>query len=195
MLVDIVMGSKAVWRILAVLAESPGQGITKEEIKKVTKLGGNSLFRSLRILVKNNIVNSRKFGKRTYYSMNLVNDYSKQINEIVNLERKEMNNMNQGIVVVLREYVRKIIDVIDAEGIYVFGSIVKSSYTKESDIDIAIITEKRPSTKKIIIVEKIAELLKKRFGREIQTHFFTKDEFNQKNKLAEQVQRDGIKLI
>lgn len=198
MLVDIVLGSKAVWRILVVLAQAPGQGITKEEIKKITQLGGNSLFKSMNMLVKNDILNTKKFGKRTYYALNLDNRYSKLIAEVVALERREMNDMNQKIVVILREYIRKIFDTIDAGNInkvYVFGSIVKSSYNEKSDIDIAIITEKSLSVKQTINLEKISEKIEKRFGRKIQTHFFTKEEFNSKNKLAEQVQRDGIKLI
>lgn len=194
MLIDIVLGSKAIWRMLIILAEAPGQGITKEEIKKITKLGGNSLFKSLRILTKNNIVNIKKFGKRTYYNLNLTNEYSKQIIEIINLERKQMNNMNQKILVILREYLRKIINLIDVDNVYVFGSIVKNSYNEKSDIDIAIITETL-STKQKINLEKINEEIEKRFGREIQIHSFKKEEFNTKNKLAEQVQRDGIKLI
>lgn len=194
MLVDIVLGSKAIWRVLIILAEAPGQGITKEEIKKITKLGGNSLFKSLRILTKNNIVNIKKFGKRTYYSINLANEYSKQIIAIVDLEKKQMNNINQKILVILREYLRKIINLIDVDKVYVFGSIVKNSYNEKSDIDIAIITETL-STKQKINLEKINEEIEKRFGREIQIHSFKKEEFNVKNKLAEQVQRDGIKLI
>lgn len=195
MLVDIVLGNKAVWRVLSILAEAPGQGITKEEIKKITKLGGNSLFRSLKILTKNNLVNIKKFGKRNYYGIDLTNKYSKQLIEIISLERKEMNNMNQKIAIILREYLRKIIDLIDVESVYVFGSIVKNSYDEKSDIDIAIITEVSLSTKQKIDLEKINEQIEKRFGREIQIHFFRKEEFNAKNKLAEQVQRDGIKLI
>ena len=51
MLIDIILGSKAVWRVLIVLADAPGQGVTKDEIKKITKLGGNSLFNSINLML------------------------------------------------------------------------------------------------------------------------------------------------
>jgi len=195
MLIDLVLGSKAVWRILSMLAEAPGQGITKEEIRQITKLGGNSLFRSMEILKKSEIVNVRKVGKRSYYSLNLSNKYSGYLKDIVQLEEKELNNMDKGIVVILREFVRKVLDILIFEDAYVFGSIVKNSYNEKSDVDVAFVLIDKPSQKEKIEVEKITEHLEKRFKREIEAHYFTKQDFNVKNKLAEQVQRDGIKLI
>lgn len=196
MLVDIVLGSKAVWRIFSVVAESPGQGVTKDEIRKITKLGGNSLFKSMSLLLHNGLILSVKYGKRTYYKLNLNDKYVKQIIEIIKLEKHDTNNLNPNILIILREYVRQIFSLIDLKETYVFGSVVKSSYREESDIDIAIITEKEISTKERIGIEKVNENIEKRFGREIQAHFFTKDEFaKSKTSLVEQIHRDGIKLI
>lgn len=196
MLVDIVLGSKAVWRVLSVLAEAPGQGITKEEIKKITRLGGNSIFDSVNILLKTDMIVSGKAGKKTFYKMNMSNKYSRLAAEIMQNERKDLNNMNLKIVTILREYVRQTLDSIDIVAVYVFGSMVKGSYREDSDIDIAIITEKDISAKERITLEKIGEKIEKRFGREIQPHFFTETEFGKsEGGVAEQVKRDGIKLI
>jgi len=52
MLLDICLGSKAVWRILLVLADLPGRGVTREEIRKFTKLGSKSLTDSLKTLIE-----------------------------------------------------------------------------------------------------------------------------------------------
>ncbi|MFZ3077993.1 MAG: nucleotidyltransferase domain-containing protein [Candidatus Aenigmatarchaeota archaeon] len=196
MLVDIVLGSKAVWRVLSVLAEAPGQGITKEEIKKTTKLGGNSIFESIKILLKSDMVASGKAGKKTFYRMNMSNKYSRLVSEIIQNERRDLNNMNLKIVTILREYVRQIYDSMDIAAVYVFGSMVKNSYREDSDIDIAIITEKDISAKDRIALEKIGEGIEKRFGREMQPHFFTEKEFRKsEGGIAEQVKRDGITLI
>lgn len=196
MLVDIVLGSKAVWRILSVLAEAPGEGVTKEEIKKITKLGGNSIFNSIQILLKNNMIASAKYGKKTFYRMNMNNKYSHLASEIIHNERADNNNINQRIITILREYTRQVIDSIEIKAIYVFGSIVKSSYRENSDIDIAIITEEDISVKERILLEKIGEKIEKRFGREIQPHFFTDTEFRKsEGGVIEQIKRDGIKLI
>lgn len=196
MLVDIVFGSKAVWRIFSVLAQAPGQGITKEEIRKITKLGGNSLFKSMNVLLQNNLILFSKFGKRSYYKLNLNNNYIKQVIEIINLEKQDTNNLNPKILIILREYARQIFSLIDLSEMYVFGSIVKNSYKEDSDVDVAIIAEKHISTKERIEIEKIEEKINNRFDREVQSHFFTKEEFaKSKISLVEQIHRDGIKLI
>jgi len=196
MLVDIVLGSKSVWRVLSVLTESPGQGITKEEIKKITKLGGNSIFNSINILLKNDLIISNKVGKRTYYKINLTNNYSILIKDILDLEKKDLNGLDPKVVILLREFSRVVNDIVDVKSVYVFGSIVKNSYTEKSDVDIAVVLNKEMQTKERIEIEKIDEKLEKRFGREIQVHFFMEKEFKQlKNTLVEQVHRDGIKLL
>lgn len=195
MLVDIVLGSKAVWRVLTVLAEAPGQGITKEEIRKTTKLGGNSIFDSIIVLLKNDMILSEKAGKKTFYKMNMSNKYSRLVSEIIQNERRDLNNMSLKIAIIIREYVRQIFEMIDVSSVYVFGSIVKGSYREDSDIDIAIITKKDISAKERIMLEKIGERVEKRFGREIQPHFFTEKEFKGEGGVVEQIKRDGIKLI
>ena len=196
MLTDIVLGSKAVWRILGVLADAPGQGITKEEIRKITKLGGNSLFKSVNLILHNNLILSDKHGKRRYYKLNLNNKYVKHIIEIINLEKQDTNNLNPKILIILKEYIRQIFGLINLGGAYVFGSVVKSSYSEKSDIDVAVITKKEISARERIDIEKISENVEKRFGREIQTHFFSENEFaKSKTSLVEQIHRDGIKLI
>ncbi len=196
MLVDIVLGSKAVWRILSVLAEAPGQGITKEEIKKITKLGGNSLFRSVEVLLRNDMIVYEKAGKKTYYRMNMANKYSRFASEIISNERRDLNNMNLKIVTILREYVRQAMDSVEIKAMYVFGSIVKGSYREDSDVDIAIISENELSAKERILLEKIGEKIERRFSREIQAHFFTEKEFKKsEGGVVEQIKRDGIRLI
>ncbi|MBU4246216.1 MAG: nucleotidyltransferase domain-containing protein [Nanoarchaeota archaeon] len=196
MLVDIVFGSKAVWRALVVLAQAPGQGVTKEEIKEITKLGGNAIFRSMEILLHNSIVDYEKSGNKTYYRMNMANKYARMAAEIIQSERKDLNNMSPKIAMILREYVRQATDSVEISAIYVFGSIVKSSYRADSDVDMAIITEKELSAKERILLEKIGERAEIRFGREIQPHFFTEIEFEKTTGgVVEQVKRDGIRLV
>ena len=150
----------------------------------------------MNVLLLNNLILANKFGKKSYYKLNLNNKYILSIVNIVSLERQETNNINPRILIILREFVRQMSGAIEFCEMYVFGSVVKNSYREDSDVDIAIITKKALSTKEIVEIEKISEGLEKRFGREIQSHFFTKDEFaKSKTALVEQVHRDGIKLI
>ena len=173
MLIDIILGSKAVWRVLIVLADAPGQGVTKDEIKKITKLGGNSLFNSINLMLRNKLILKSKFGKKTFYKLNLNNKYNKSLIDIIKLEKEDLNNLSLRLSIILREYVRQMTSIININEIYLFGSAVKNSFREDSDIDIAIITEKELTTKERIEIEKINEKAKKRFKKEIQPHFFT----------------------
>jgi len=55
--------------------------------------------------LKEEIINKifKKYGKKRYYSLNLTNSYTKKLTEITELERKELNAMNPGISIILRE--------------------------------------------------------------------------------------------
>src|SRR3989344_7008035 len=190
MLIDIILGSKAVWRVLIVLADAPGQGVTKDEIKKITKLGGNSLFNSINLMLRNKLILKSKFGKKTFYKLNLNNKYNKSLIHIIKLEKEDLNNLSLRLSIILREYVRQMTSIININEIYLFGSAVKNSFREDSDIDIAIITEKELTTKERIEIEKINEKAKKRFKKEIQPHFFTEKEFKKsKSLLIEQIHR------
>ncbi len=142
------------------------------------------------------MISYEKAGKKTYYRMNMANKYSRLASEIISNERRDLNNISLKIVTILREYVRQIIASIDVKEMYVFGSIVKGSYREDSDVDIAIISEEELSAKERILLEKIGEKIEKRFGREIQAHFFTEKEFkNSEGGVVEQIKRDGIMLV
>lgn len=195
MLIDIVFGSKSAFRILSVLAEAPGQGFTKEEIKKIVRLGGSPLFRTINLLLKNGIITRNKVGKRNYYKLNLANKYSKPIIELLQMEKFDMNNMNPSIMLILREYVRQIVEIDNLKNVYVFGSMVKNSYGEDSDIDIAIITDGEIGIKDRIMIERISKRINERFKKIIQPHLFTEREFNSNEGLSEQVHREGIKLV
>lgn len=197
MLLDICFGSKAVWRILTVLSELPGRGVTREEIRKFTKLGSKSLTDSLRTLKEFDIVNVKKNGKITYYKLNLANKFTTQIIELCRLERKGLNNLNFEISIILREFIRMCLDIIKPTNIILFGSSVKARYRKDSDIDICIITERKIDDD--LKLEHAAERIEKRFKRNIQIHTFSEQEFEKLRKskqlLVSEIIRDGVDII
>ncbi|MBL7147460.1 MAG: nucleotidyltransferase domain-containing protein [Nanoarchaeota archaeon] len=199
MLLDICLGSKAVWRILIVLSDLPGRGITREEIRKFTKLGSKSLTDSLRTLKEFNIIKSAKESKVTYYKLNLANKFTTQIIELCNLEKENLNNLNFEISIILREFIRMCLDIIKPNKIIVFGSSVKTRYRKDSDIDVCLITKNKIKVDDDLKLEHITEKIEKRFKRNIQIHNFTEEEFEKlkksKNLLVNEIIRDGVIVV
>lgn len=198
MLLDVCLGSKAAWRILILLGESPGRGITKPEISRHTKLGGNALFLTINSLEKFGLITKEKTGKKTYYKINKANPYSQDIISLVSRERQDLNSLNPEISIPVREFGRQVLH-LDIYQIYLFGSTVKGQYKEGSDIDLAIVLESEPGTKARMHIEEASGSLAKRFKREVQIHYFTKEQFEagrkKGNPLVEEIIRDGIKLL
>lgn len=199
MILDICLGSKAVWRILIVLSELPGRGVTREEIRKFTKLGSKSLTDNLKILKEFNIIKATKEGKLTFYKLNLANEFTTRIIELCNLEKEKLNNLNFEISIIVREFIRMCLDIIEPKKIILFGSSVKTRYRKDSDIDICLITEKKLSVENDLSLEHATEKIEKRFKRNIQIHSFAEQEFEKlkksKNLLVSEIIRDGIIIL
>lgn len=199
MLLDICFGSKSVWRILLVLSKPPGRGVTREEIKKFTKLGSKMLTDKLRILLEFDIIKSVKEGKKTYYKLNLANKFAEKIIELCDMENENLLNLDFGIGIIIREFTRKVLEFAEVEKILVFGSHVKRTAHKESDIDVAIILKRKYTKSDLLIIEKASEEIEERFGKNVQTHIFYADEFEKLrkmgDKLVEEIIRDGIRLV
>jgi len=199
MFLDICLGSKAIWRILIVLSDLPGRGITREEIRKFTKLGSKSLTDSLKTLKEFDIIKAAKEGKITYYKLNLANKFTIQIIELCRLEKEKLNNLNFEVSIILREFTRMCLDIIKPKKIILFGSFVKTRYRKDSDIDVCVITKEKIKVNDDLMLEHISEKIEKRFKRNIQLHLFSEQEFEKlkksKHLLISEITRDGVYIL
>jgi predicted nucleotidyltransferase len=130
--------------------------------------------------------------------MNKANKYSQDVIALVSKERHDLNNLNPAISIPVREFVRQMLH-LDIRQIYLFGSVVKEQYKESSDIDIALVTHLTLDTKSRLAIEEAASSLEKRFGREIEIHYFTGEQFElgirKRNPLVEEILRDGIRLL
>lgn len=199
MLLDVCLGTKSSWRILFVLSEAPGKAVSRKEIQKLTKIGNKMLTKFLLVLEKFNLILVNKIGKTHYYKLNLSNAFAEQILELIKLEKLKLNNPNFIILNVLREFVYELtnLDLNNLKKIILFGSYAKRTYHKESDIDLAIILNKKNTDEELLITNIISKL-NKRFGKEIQPHYYTEKEFEKlrkKNILIKEIIKDGIELM
>jgi len=197
MLLDICLGNRTSWKILILIAQSPGKAITRQQIKKHTKIGNKALVKFLGLLKNFDILIENKHGKEFNYKMNLANPFSTKLLEIIELEKKQLNNPYFNSLTVLREFVYELTNIKDSEFIkkvILFGSVAKHTATTNSDIDIAIVTlSKNPGIE--LQTSAICSKIQERFNKEIQVHFFTEDEIKKKSTMTEDIARDGIRLL
>ncbi len=192
MLFEDYLGNKTAWKILRLLSEAPGRNVTRSEIRKLTKSGNFALSRALEALVHFKILNYKKQGKRHYYSINLINEYSRLLMDILKKEKSDFKGLRASRITHLAETVRKIIETIEIKKIILFGSHAKGTASEESDFDLCIITEKNVErNKKITLSNKLKE--------NIQLHYFKEKEFEElkkkKDLMTEEIIRDGIELV
>lgn len=200
MFLDVCFSSKASWRILILLASSPGRGISRQEIKKFTKLGTFALDAALRDLISFDIVLENRIGKRLFYKINKNNEFTQEIIKICELERKKLNNLYLSETLCIREFVRKAVDTkIKIHKLIFFGSRVKGSYKEDSDYDICIVFEEEQSMNSQLSFTEIQEKIEERFKVKLQIHFFHKKEFEALRKgqdnLVMEILRDEIEII
>ncbi|MBU2561449.1 MAG: nucleotidyltransferase domain-containing protein [Nanoarchaeota archaeon] len=199
MLLDVCLGTRTAWKILFVFAEAPGKAVSRKEIQQLTKLGNKVLTKFLLLLEKFGMITSSKIGKAYYYRLNLSNPFAEQIVETILLEKKHLNNPDFSALNVLREFVYELTnaDLENLEQVILFGSYAKRTFSKDSDIDVAVITQEKSADDELLITD-IIDRLHKRFRKEIQPHYYTTKEFKaleKKDKLVKEIVKDGIRLV
>jgi len=195
MLLDICLGNKSAWRVLMLYGETPGAGFTRQDLKKYTNLGNKALsFTLKRLVIFNILTKNKEIFSRTIYKLNKENKYSKDIINLIQNERENLNYLPYSFSIIAREFSREVIDSTNALNIYLFGSVAKGNYREDSDIDFAIkLNEKKPEEDMIITT--ITDKLSEKFGRKIQCFILTKKQFeNKKTKIVEEILKHGIKL-
>ncbi|MBN2459774.1 nucleotidyltransferase domain-containing protein [Candidatus Woesearchaeota archaeon] len=199
MLLDICLGTRTAWKILFVLGEAPGKAVTRKEIQSLTRLGNKTLVKFLMLLEKCSIIRSEKIGKAYYYKMNMSNQFSLKVLELIKLEKTELNQPDFQALNMLRDFTYELtnVNLENLSKVILFGSYAKRTFSSSSDIDLAIILKERNPADELIITEVIGKL-GKRYKKEIQPHYYTEKEFEElkkKNKLAKEITKDGIILI
>ncbi len=113
------------------------------EIAKKTNNSTSSISRQLKLLKNNNILTERKAGKELMYYLNTKNQSTLKLGEFVETQKSEkFFSRNPEIRIIIKDFLKQIKNE-DIVNITIFGSVAKEKYTKESDIDFLIITNKK----------------------------------------------------
>lgn len=193
MMPSIVLGTRSSVKILCLFSHTPGRTFTRMEIQQMTKLANNPLSESLKVLVGTRVL--KKNGRK--YALNFENDEVNDLVEFFKSESRKLRNQPYSIWLILFESSTRLLAAkLGVKMLYLFGSQAKLIAHEKSDIDLAIVLEKKREPKLDLALEKIASALESRFGRKIQIHTFEAGEFT-KNKTAmvNEILRDGIRIF
>ena len=137
-------------KILRYLVDNPSDEYVEKEIQNVTGISKAGVNFGLRALTEDGLVNCKKKGKFSFYSVDLNQSKIRQIKVLANL-------------VVIDPLIKSLQDL--SEKIIFFGSSATGTNIEESDIDLFILTNRPEEVKRVLsespLSEKIQAIIKK----------------------------------
>ena len=118
--------------------ESKKSTLYFNEIKELSKLSDSSLTNTLSKLLKNNTLTQEKTKANTFYIIKDKKLFALKFSEIA---IQKFNSLNINIKVPLRNFLKNIPE--DIHTIILFGSASRGEETKDSDIDLLIVSNKK----------------------------------------------------
>jgi len=186
--------TKAGTSLLRVLCRCPYKEFYPSELAKKAEISITHTIRLIKILKNQNVITIRKSGRHELFKLNLENLVAKKFLELFHLERRL--EIKKEFRAGLEEFVRNLEKNKHIVSIILFGSVAKGIETRESDIDLMIITDKVSETKKAA-----SDLIEDLFGFYrylIEEHIYTKENFDsfyrKGNDMIINLIKDGIIL-
>ncbi len=133
-------------KILEVFLKDPFKEIHLRELSRLSKSSLANVDNSMRLFVKNDMFKRNEMSHSTFFKPNLENDDTIKLFELLELERrKTFYAKNKNIARLIKKYTDSIIELSNKriQLVVLFGSVARSQWTKESDIDIlAVVPDK-----------------------------------------------------
>jgi predicted nucleotidyltransferase len=142
------------------------------ELAEKTKLAPSSVHKITKNLFTNKIILKNKEKNKTLFKLNYSNIETREIIKLIFIH----NIISSKGFSKLKK--------LNPLKINLFGSVSEGKVSKNSDIDIAIIFENKPST---LEISKIKIQLSNELNREVQIISFNKTEFSSKNEKSETI--------
>lgn len=175
MLLDAILGSKVTIKVLRSLLRRPYRERFFRELAKEAGVGLGPLAKSLRELVKWEIVKERIVGKQHFYKANLENPVTKTLFDLFTMERKGDIPANLGTA--LEEFVNRLRTESRENllSVVLFGSVAAGKAKPESDLDILLVFNERSGRDKEIRAQ--LDSVSRFYETLAQEHVLTKSEF------------------
>ena len=176
---------KNIIRILSYFLISPGSRYTRKEIKEKTQMNNIPLDSTLTKLKSLRLITSK--GK--LYSLNFSIEKNKEIFSLISEEYKSFN-IPYKIFNLLVETAEKLSKIKDINSAILFGSYAKLIQTENSDIYIAIITERENKKQTDKIKKEINKL-----NIKIELHFFEEKDLKANDPLIKEILKNGKPIL
>ncbi len=165
-------------KIVDLLARDIEKKFTINEIAKALEEYYSFVHRTVNKLNKDDVIIKEKAGKSYLCSLNVTNEKTMALMQLSEIEKRgEFLSQNKELKLILEDFVKAAETQVDAISIVLFGSYAKGTATKESDIDILLISRGKAG------IDKITKGMYAKYGKEISTIIMTPDDFKkQKDK-------------
>ena len=160
-------------RIVELLAKNMEKRFTMNEIAKALKEYYSFVHRIINRLAEDGVIIKNKAGKSYLCSFNIGNEKSLALMQLAEIEKKE--ELNKELRLILEDFAKS---AEYAVSIILFGSYAKGMATKESDIDVLLISKGKEG------IDKIAKEIYAKYGKEINVVVMTPDEFKKQREKA-----------
>jgi len=178
--------NKDVLKVLTIFSTSPGSKFLRNELKEITRLNNVVLDNVLTLLINSKIIEKQKRLLVLKY-----NEKARKLIKIIFEEYKSLKEIPFEVYFSLIELIN-FLSKFKGVKVYLFGSYSKLIYKRDSDIDIAIISEKINKSD----INKLVNKIEKVYGKKIELHFFGKNFYkNKKDPLVKDILKNGVELI
>ena len=166
-------------KIVDLLARNTERKLTINEIAKSLEEYYSFVHRTVNKLIKDNVITKEKAGKSYLCSINLEAEKTIALVNLSEIEKKnDLYNSNKELKIILEDFVKMTESIVNPISIVLFGSYAKGTATKESDIDILLISRIK------VGIDKITKEIYAKYGKEINPVMMTSEDFKrQKDKV------------
>src|SRR3989344_6055269 len=166
-------------KIIDLLARNTERKFTINEIAKSLEEYYSFVHRTVNKLIKDAVIIKEKAGKSYLCSINLDTEKTIALINLSEIEKKnDFYNSNKELKIILEDFVKMTESIVNPISIVLFGSYAKGTATKESDIDILLISRIK------VGIDKITKEIYAKYGKEINPVMMTSEDFKrQKDKV------------
>ena len=178
-------------KIIDLLARNTERKFTINEIAKSLEEYYSFVHRTVNKLIKDAVIIKEKAGKSYLCSINLYTEKTIALVNLSEIEKKnDFYNSNKELKIILEDFVKSIESTITPISIVLFGSYAKCTTTKESDVDILLISKTKAG------IDKIAKEIYAKYSKEINVIVMSSEDFKRQknNALIKEVIKDHYVL-
>lgn len=159
-------------KIVDLLARNAERKFTINEIAKSLGEYYSFAHRIVNRLINDGVIVKEKAGKSWLCSINLENEKTTALIQLSEIEKKnEFYISNKELRVITEDFIKSAKSTVKPISIVLFGSYAKGTATKQSDIDILLISKSKTG------IDKITKEIYARFGKEINVIAITTRDF------------------